>query len=176
MAVSNADLFALVRSLPVPVPWDRDVFIDDLARQRGRPIRLISTGTSAFTDGPCGLWLICDEEDVIVHEAATSNYHMDQIVCHEVGHMILGHRSGCGNTGTARYTQLCGTVLAGFDPGVVQAVLGRTDYACDQERDAERFASVLMLTTVDADERSPMMHSVFTRGDNVSPGQHTRGR
>ena len=129
MAISNADMLALARKLPIPIPWDRDVFIDDLARQRGRPIRLICTDTSAPTDGACGMWLICDDEDLIVHGAGSSNYHMDQIVCHEVGHMVLGHRSTCGNTGTARCAELCSTVLSGFDPAAVREVLGRTDYA-----------------------------------------------
>ena len=40
MAISNADMLAMARQLPIPVPWDRDVFIDNLSELRGRPIRL----------------------------------------------------------------------------------------------------------------------------------------
>ena len=29
-----------------------------------------------------------------MHEGATSSYHMDQNVRHEVGHIVLGHHSG----------------------------------------------------------------------------------
>jgi hypothetical protein len=164
MAVSNADMLALARELPIPVPWDRNLLIDNLARQRRRPIRLIPTDTSAFIDGPCGLWLIYDDEDVILHEAGTSEYHIDQIVCHEIGHMVLEHDSGPrGNVGPARLAQLCSTLLPDLDPGAVKAVLGRTDYASDLERDAEMFASVLMLAAAEANERSLMMRSAFFR-------------
>lgn len=101
MPMSHDDMLKLARELPIPVPWDRKVFIDNLARKRGRPIRLISADTSAYADAPCGLWLIHDDEDIILHEAGTSGYHIDQIVCHEVGHMILGHDSGRCHTDPA---------------------------------------------------------------------------
>ena len=39
MAVSNDELLALARELPIPVPWDREEFIANIAAVRGRPIR-----------------------------------------------------------------------------------------------------------------------------------------
>lgn len=36
MATSNADILALARQLPIPAPWDRDVFINNLSEVRGR--------------------------------------------------------------------------------------------------------------------------------------------
>ena len=36
MATSNADILALARQLPIPVPGDRDVFINNLSEVRGR--------------------------------------------------------------------------------------------------------------------------------------------
>ena len=50
MAVSNEDMLAMARKLPIPVPWDRDVFIANIAAQRGRPIHLIPTDTAALAD------------------------------------------------------------------------------------------------------------------------------
>jgi hypothetical protein len=91
MAISNSDMLAMVRELPVPVPWDRDVFIANVAQMRGRAIKLIPIHTAALADSPCGLWLARDDEDLILHEIGTSDYHIDQIVGHEIGHMFLGH-------------------------------------------------------------------------------------
>lgn len=34
--MANADILALARQLPIPVPWDRDVFINNLSEVRGR--------------------------------------------------------------------------------------------------------------------------------------------
>lgn len=164
MARSNADMIALARELPIPVPWDRNVFIEKVAQQRGRPIRLVAADTAAFTDGPCGLWVIYDDEDVILYEAGTSDYHIDQIVCHEIGHMILEHNRGSrGSASTTRYAQLCSTYLSDLDPNFVRAMLGRTDYGSDQEREAEMFASALVMAVAEAAERQSMLRRVFFR-------------
>ncbi|WP_231752687.1 MULTISPECIES: hypothetical protein [Bacteria] len=164
MAATNADLLTLARQLPIPVPWDRRTFVENFAHQRGRPIRLIPTDTAAFIDSPCGLWLIKDDEDIIVHEAGTTDYHIDQIVCHEIGHMVLEHRSGPreGNrVGPTAIAELCRSILPDLEPALIRTVLGRTDYADEQERDAERFASVLMLAAAEAAQSQSMMRSAF---------------
>lgn len=165
MAVTNAEMLALARELPIPVPWDREVFIENLARQRGRPIRLIATDTSAFTDGPCGLWVTRDDDDVVFHEAGTSEYHIDQIVCHEIGHMVLGHGRAhqAAADATANLEVLCRKLLPDIDPATVQSVLGRRDFMDDQEREAETFASLLMIAAAEAEERHSMMRSAFFR-------------
>lgn len=162
MATSNAEMLALARELPIPIPWNRNTFIENLAANRGRPIRLVPTNAAALSAGPCGLWLIFDDEDVILYEAGTSDYHIDQIVCHEIGHMVLQHDSGPrGNGSKTDYSGLCRAALPDLDPGAVRAVLGRTDYASDQERAAEMFASVLMIAAAEADHS--MVRSAFLR-------------
>ncbi|AKN16941.1 hypothetical protein MHAE_01380 [Mycobacterium haemophilum DSM 44634] len=163
MAVSNADMLALARELPIPVPWDRNVFIDNLARQRRRPIRLMPSDTSAFTEGPCGLWLIFDDEDVILYDAGTSDYHIDQIVCHEVGHMVLGHRSHQGSTDKTPKLELFSKMLPDLDLTTIQNVLGRKSFADDQELDAENFAHTLMCASAKAGAEKSVMRSVFFR-------------
>ena len=164
MAVSNAEILAMARELPIPVPWDRDVFIRNLAGMRGRAIRLVPTDTAALAGSPCGLWLACDDEDLILHEIGTTDYHIDQIVCHEIGHMLLGHgRGGDCAADRACERELWGQILPDIDPEIVRAVLGRTDYSSDQERDAEMFASLLMIAAAEAEERHSMMRSAFFR-------------
>ncbi|WP_406815531.1 hypothetical protein [Mycobacterium sp. M23085] len=159
MAASNADILALTRKLPIPVPWDRNVFIENLGQMRGRPIRLIPTDTAALADSPCGLWLACDDEDLILHEAGTTDYHIDQIVGHEIGHILLGHGRSVSRACDAAVCQ----ALPDLDPDTVRAVLGRGDYASEHERDAEMFASLLLIAAAEAAERHSMMRSAFFR-------------
>jgi hypothetical protein len=121
--VSNDEMLALARELPIPVPWNRDLFISKLAESRGRPITLIPTDSADLTESLCGPWLACDDEDLILHEIGTSDYHIDQIVCHEIGHMLLGHgRGAAADSATAQQRKLCGgghrkaAVAASWEP------------------------------------------------------------
>ncbi|RDH75375.1 hypothetical protein DVS77_27120 [Mycolicibacterium moriokaense] len=164
MAVSSEDMLAMARELPIPVPWDLDVFIANLAAQRGRPIHLIPTDTAALAGSPCGLWLTREHDDLILHEVGTSAYHVAQIVAHEVGHMVLGHgRNRAFGADRDREVEMCRQVMPDIDPAAVHAVLGRTDFASDQERDAEMFASILMIAAAERADHQSMMRSVFFR-------------
>lgn len=164
MAVSNEDMLAMARELPIPVPWDLDVFIANLAAQRGRPIHLIPTDTAALAGSPCGLWLTREHDDLILHEIGTSPYHVFNIVGHEIGHMMLGHgRNRAFGADRDREEDLCRRVLPAIDPETVQAVLGRTDYASDQERDAEMFAHILMIAAAEVSDGQSVMRGVFLR-------------
>jgi hypothetical protein len=162
MTVSDSDdMLALARTLPIPVPWDRDVFIQNLARQRGRPIRLIAT--SPLIEGPCGLLLARHDDDVIIHAAGTSEYHKDHIVCHEVAHMVLGHVSGDQRIDTTGASALWRNMLPDIDPATVQAVLGRKTFVDEQEQEAERFAHILMFAAAEAAAEKSTIRSVFFR-------------
>lgn len=164
MAVLHEDMLALARELPIPVPWDRNVFIRSLAEQRGRPISLIPTDTATLIDSPCGLWFAREHDDLILHETGTSDYHIDQIVCHEIGHMLLGHgRIRTFGDDRAREVDLCREILPDIDPSSVNAVLGRSSYASDQERDAEIFASTLLIAAAEAADQRSIMRGVFFR-------------
>jgi hypothetical protein len=158
---SKADILALVRTLPIPTPWGRTAFIEGVARLRGRPIRVIPTidrlGMSA-----CGLWFKRDSDDIIVHEAGTSEYQVDHIVCHEIGHMALEHDGGPRATASDHPKMIFATALAGFEPSTGM-ILGRTAFDDDRERDAELFASAVMLTAAQGGAQTSMMSSVFFR-------------
>jgi hypothetical protein len=168
MTLSNQDILDLVRALPIPTPWDRDVFVQRVAEKRGRPIALIPTDTASLTDSPCGLWMARDHDDLILHERGTSDYHIDQIVCHEIGHMILGHRS-CGTQGENRYKVIESAwrqllpAVPDFSPESVHAVLGRKDYGDEQEREAEMFASLLMIATEEQTHQRSIVRRVFLK-------------
>jgi hypothetical protein len=160
MAISNEELLALARALPIPVPWHRDVFVANIAKLRDRPIRLVPTDTAALADSPCGLWLASADEDVILHETGTSDYHIDQIVCHEIGHMMLGHGRGGPDAPGPAFAAL-DQLLPDIDPSTVRAILGRSDFRADQERDAEMFASMVMIAAEEGASARSVMRSVF---------------
>lgn len=161
MAIPNDELLAMARELPIPVPWNRDTFIANFAELRGRPIRLVPTDTVTLAGSPCGLWIARDDEDVILHEVGTSDYHIDQIVCHEAGHMWLGHGQGnASDTDLLRVAALH-DLLPDIDPASVRALLGRSDFRADQERDAEMFASMIMIAADELTGAKSVMRNVF---------------
>ncbi|RFZ01147.1 hypothetical protein DSM43518_05640 [Mycobacterium marinum] len=164
MGITNDEMLAMARTLPIPVPWDRDVFIKNLSEARGRAITLIPTDTAALGIGPCGLWLARDDDDLILHEIGTSDYHIDQIVGHEIGHILLGHgRSNAFGANSQRERDLCRQIWPHIDPDTVRGFLGRTNCADDAEREAEMFGSLLMIAAAEANERHSMMRSAFFR-------------
>ncbi|SUD49565.1 Uncharacterised protein [Nocardia otitidiscaviarum] len=130
----------------VPSPWNRDAFLRALGEWRGKPIELMPV-ESALLPGtldpgrgtPCGLWLDCTDVDVIAYDSATSDYHIDQIIAHETGHMLLDHDAdGAGLLGVQQ-------LLPDVDPALIRRVLGRSQFADHQEAEAELFADLLLV-------------------------------
>lgn len=85
----------------------------------------------------CGLWLICDDRDIILHAPAQSAWHRQQIILHEFSHMILGHDLDCRD----------GELLTKFVPDLevehVQRALARSSYSDAAELTAETLADRL---------------------------------
>lgn len=164
MALSAEEMLERARELPIPTPWDLNEFIANIAEIRGRPIHLIGTDTVTAAGSPCGLWLVRPHDDVILYDQNTSAYHIDQIVRHEIGHMVLGHDLAVSDEPVSdRTSEAFRSVLPDISADTIRAVLGRTDFANEQEREAETFASLIMLAGREREKRAPrpMMRSVF---------------
>ncbi|MFC9128995.1 hypothetical protein ACFT4A_19380 [Streptomyces sp. NPDC057099] len=110
----------LMRELAPPLPLGVTTLCALLAEQRGTPIRLLKWDLPA--DGPFGILLSRQDEDVIVYQAKTTRAHQQHIILHEVGHIVAYD-------------------LAGARPEQPQ---WRTCYSDRDERDAEIVASTLM--------------------------------
>jgi len=85
----------LVRSLPIPAPFDERVFCTALGKQRGRPILLQPWPLRRLTPGMevvSGFVNVEHERDVIFYERDTRRLHQQQIIAHEAAHLILNHR------------------------------------------------------------------------------------
>jgi hypothetical protein len=164
MTLSDADIDGIVKQMPIPVPWNRDVFVERVSALRNRPIVLIPVDTAALVDSPCGLWLRRDEDDLLLYASGTSDYHIDQIVCHEIGHMVLGHSQLLSYRADHDDTaDLCSSLLPDLDPETVNAVLARGEYSDDQEHEAEAFASLLMVAAAERADARSVLRSVFLR-------------
>jgi len=164
VALSAEQMLERARELPIPTPWKLDKFIANIAEMRGRPIHLIGTDTVTAAGSPCGLWLVRPHDDVILYDQNTSAYHIDQIVRHEIGHMVLGHDLAVSDEPVPdRTSEVFRSVLPDISADTIRAVLGRTDFANEQEREAETFASLIMLAGREQEKRAPrpMMRSVF---------------
>jgi hypothetical protein len=157
----------LIDLMPTDVPWERQRFVDTVASVRERPIRLIPV-TSELLGGvtcagtTCGLWLARDTDDLLVYGSDTSAYNTDQVICHEIGHMMLAHE-------TSPHADFHIEQLASLTPSLANStilrVLGRSDYDEQAERDAEAFADLVMIEAMTVRQRRvSAMRSTFFRG------------
>jgi hypothetical protein len=130
---------ALVGSLSVPIPWNLHAFTSSIAEQRGKPIRLVPHPGLSGSGHPCGVWIGREHDDIVVYDVTTSSYHAEQIVLHELGHLLLRH--GAGSWGGLGSIQ---ALVPDIDPATVSQVMTRTHYGNEEEWQAELFASLVM--------------------------------
>jgi len=150
----------LVGKHSIPVPWNLDVFIARIASRRAKPIRLIACPGLSASGQPCGIWIGRTTDDVIVYDDSTSGYHIEQIVLHEIGHILLQHHHNADRHGEPLTIQ---ELVPDIDPASVSHVLGRTAYDSEQESQAELFASLVMAGSHRSDRESNFLNT-FLRG------------
>ncbi|WP_030346893.1 hypothetical protein [Streptomyces sp. NRRL S-1022] len=119
----------LIRRLTPQLPFSVTALCAELSEMRDRPIRLMEWDLPA--DGPFGVLVSRDHEDVIVYQAMTTKAHQAHIILHEVGHIIAFD-------------------LAGERP---PAMVDRTCYSDRDERDAEIIASTIMSEAISMGRR-----------------------
>jgi hypothetical protein len=116
-----------------------EVSVDDIRERveklRSRPLHLISVVTGPGS--PTGMWIETESADYIFFDGATSPLHQTHIVCHEVGHMLLGH-AGVSGLHQEHVAELCRDLRS--DPP--SPVLLRRRHENSHEREAEVFATM----------------------------------
>ncbi|HEY9392259.1 MAG TPA: hypothetical protein VIR27_21110 [Mycobacteriales bacterium] len=164
----------LARAVPLPTPFTPATFVQAVAEMRHRSIELIPV--TGGVEMPTGLVVSTDGADYIVYTADTTRLHRWQIVAHEVGHLLCGHRHGLA---------LSETVSALLTPNLsvelVRRVLGRTTYEQWEEREAELFAYAIVRRALRVspppDEPTPDLTEEMTRlGSVLDPRRNTDGR
>ncbi|NBE56505.1 hypothetical protein [Streptomyces boluensis] len=131
-----------VRGLGLPpVAGVRDL-VPEMERRTGRALRLEAAEVAASDTIPCGMWLATRDTHYVFYDPRTSRSHQDHIIAHEFGHILKEHRGG-----PSLRAKDAGALITHIDPAVVRAVLGRTDYAEHDEREAELIGSYLQAHT-----------------------------
>jgi hypothetical protein len=145
----------------MPIPWNLAVFVERLAAARGRGIELIPWDFAHGGDAPTGLWLPTARADYLFFDAAASPARREQIIGHELGHMLLDH--------APRLAGAPPDFLQGLAPSLSPAlaqrflVMARTGYATEEEAVAEEFGTSLIRlgtsrhTSGGRDERGRLM-------------------
>lgn len=130
---------ALLRDLSIPDPFEIEAFCAEVAAHRGRPLRLLPLPLPASRDSTFGVWVQTDEADFVLHEQDTTPLHRDQIVLHEVAHMMLGHQ-----TDVALDPGSMTEALPDLAPAVVRKMLSRDSYGTVEEEQAEWLGTLIL--------------------------------
>lgn len=139
---------SVIRDIELPRPFSARALCETLAAKLDRRIYLHpyeAVGVGA--DAPCGAWIATVQADHIFFEQRTSKYHQEQIILHELGHVLCGHSLQDLSAAVLDDLDLLG------DSRRVQGALLRTSYSTQQEKEAELVASMLLerSTSWDAD-------------------------
>lgn len=154
MVLSDKDMLDVVHTIPMPTPWDREAFVQGIADMRGRPITLIAAETVFLADRLCGMWLEREDDDVLLYERGASLFRIDKVICHQIGHIVLGHHSGARSKSCdVLADSVWLRALPDVAPQLVNTVLDSTDYGDEQEHEADLFA-LLMLNSAEGEEYS----------------------
>jgi hypothetical protein len=129
----------VLERLGIPARGAAGVTVDDIRDRveeiRSRPMHLISVVTDPGS--PTGMWIETEAADYVFFDGATSPLHQTHIVCHEVGHMLLGH-AGVPGPHHRHVAELCRDLLS----NQASPVLLRRRHDDSQEREAEVFATM----------------------------------
>ncbi|MFI9401129.1 hypothetical protein [Nocardia sp. NPDC052316] len=150
----------LAASLDVPRPWHLQAFVDHVATLLGKPITLFPQPDLTARGFPCGVVIERPDSFLVAYDAASSGYHTDHIVLHEIAHLLLDHAGYVSPSSRLRTLQ---QLFVEVDTDVVLRVLARTDYDDVLESQAELFASLVMSETDVPRSGSALGRAIFRR-------------
>jgi hypothetical protein len=156
----------IAANMPSDEPWSRHKFIDLIAEERDRPIVLWPVESAllsrvGLTGTLCGLWVARKQDDFIVYGSDVAEYQADQVIGHEVGHMVLSH-TGLPESDHSR--AMLRVLLPHVSERTIENVLGRDSFEDDQEAAAESFADHIMVEAmVNRNRRQSPLRSTFFR-------------
>ena len=126
----------------LPVPWSIEELTERLGALRGKPIRLVAWTFPVEPEAPTGLWVATDQADYVFYGSDASPARREQIIGHELGHLLLGH--------TPRLSEALDGLIEALAPSVSPELarqvlaMARTGYAEAEEAAAELFGTSLI--------------------------------
>jgi hypothetical protein len=129
----------IIRDLDLPQPFTAEALCEQIAEQRGSPIRLKPLPLPTPPDTPTGMWLATKRGDYIYYDAQTSGLHRLHIILHEIGHMLCEHDEVGLEDNQYLYRR-----LEEGDPVWIRQILPRIRYSSRQEQEAEMVATLLL--------------------------------
>lgn len=135
----------IIGGLQIPRPFDETLFLENLGEQHGKPIALLVAPPR--TGLPSGLLFVTPTVDIIIRVDSTSSVHAHHITAHEVAHLLLKHKpiAHTNNETDDLLVSTLATLFPDVTPALIRRMLRRQSYEDDEEREAETFASMLIL-------------------------------
>jgi hypothetical protein len=125
--------------IPVPAPFDIDVFASSVAFRRRRAILVLPLPGLNGSDALTGAWYHKPEADFILIDAAASPWHRNLIGLHEMSHILCGHRP------RVRLLAASSPVRPGQGRSSPdQSLLDGHGYSRPEEREAETLAGLIL--------------------------------
>ncbi len=127
---------ARLQAIPLPTPFDVEVFSEAVAARRGRPIEL---RPRSHPFGLLGLWVPRTTDDLIMFEQDTSPLHQEHIILHELSHLLCDHHPV-----VLVDMELAGRMLPRLGTSTVYRALRRANYSSAEDQEAEVLASLIL--------------------------------
>jgi Zn-dependent peptidase ImmA (M78 family) len=126
---------ARIHDLPIPIPFDTQIFTATIADRRGRPIVL---QPMPLLGEPFGAWVEEASVDVVFYEQHTTPLHQQHIILHELGHILCNHQGINADE-----------LMTALSPDIGQSgerlrALRDGRYTEEEEREAEMIATLIL--------------------------------
>ncbi|MFJ9855650.1 ImmA/IrrE family metallo-endopeptidase [Streptomyces sp. NPDC101150] len=113
-----------------------DALCDHLSRLSGRAIQLMPC--SLPLGSPDGLWVSAAGAEYVIYEERLAPVHQQQVILHELGHLICDHEASPVLTPEASRL-----LLPSLDPDLIRRTLGREHSQSVAEIEAEYVGSLI---------------------------------
>ncbi|MEU9144171.1 hypothetical protein [Streptomyces sp. NPDC048349] len=109
---------------------------DYVGTLRGRQVHIVTLALPST--GPHGLWVSTETRDYIFAEERLVPVHQQQVILHEIGHVVCDHDTSPVMSGDASRL-----LMPSLDPALVRRVMGREHGDSEAELEAELVGSLI---------------------------------
>ncbi|WP_019632529.1 hypothetical protein [Actinomadura atramentaria] len=131
----------------LPTPGRIDDYCQAISSMRGRPLLVMPMMMQAPASGTCayGAWVGTSHFDLVVFDEAASPLHRDQIVLHEIAHMVLGHGASVDEAVSPDFlADFLVDTVPDLSGSLLRTMLQRRAYDSRAEAEAELLGSLIL--------------------------------